>query len=155
MYVLLVLCLNAVFMQVVSYCSVRVVPGVTLVAGWRWPGPLPWLLVCWSCSVCSVGRQARPSAQCAAAAVTHYIQWHTHRDQGLITPDQCQGSAVVRVVTCSTSCTSVVVWPSAGWCRPAAAAWPQQNFIHTQLYSLQSTQAHTTHCLPASSSRAS
>ena len=45
MYVLLVLCLNAVFMQVVSYCSVRVVPGVTLVAGWRWPGPLPW----WSC----------------------------------------------------------------------------------------------------------
>ena len=31
---------------------------------------------------------------------------------------------------------------SAGWCRPAAAAWPQQNFIHTQLYSLQSTQAH-------------
>ena len=43
MYVLLVLqCLNAVFMQVVSRSSVRVVPGVTLVAGWRWPGPLPW-----------------------------------------------------------------------------------------------------------------
>ena len=35
----------AVFMQVVSRSSVRVVPGVTLVAGWRWPGPLPW----WSC----------------------------------------------------------------------------------------------------------
>ena len=31
--------------------------------------------------------------------------------------------------------------PVQGWCRPAAAAWPQQNFIHTQLYSLQSTQA--------------
>ena len=65
-----------VFMQaVVSGSSVRVV------AVWRWwraarPGPLPRLW--WSCSVCSVVRQARPSAEQHGDT----MQWPKHRDQG-------------------------------------------------------------------------
>ena len=60
-------------------------------------------------------------------------------------PDQCQGWR--QWWHGSSSCSSVVVWPGARWCRPAAA-WPQQNFIHTQLYS---SHRHSAHCasLPA------
>ena len=94
------------------------------------------------------------SAQCwdrrgpVQSSTRDTMQWPKHRDQGTHRGLTWPVPGVETVVTCSSSCSSVVVRPSARWCRPAAAAWPQQNFIHTQLYS---SHRHSAHCasLPA------
>ena len=64
-----------------------------------------------------------------------------------MTPDQCQGSAVVMVVTCSTSCTSVVVWPSPGLVQACCCCLaPAEFHSYTALQSAVYTGAH--HSLP-------
>ena len=135
-----------VFMQaVVSGSSVRVV------AVWRWwraarPGPLPRPV--WSCSVCSVVRQARPSAEQHGDT----MQWPKHRDQGTHRGLTWPVPGVETVVTWQQllqQCGGVAQW----WLVQACCCLAPAEF-HSYT-ALQLTQAQRSLCLPASSSRAS